>query len=162
MNKCPFCRNTLINGRHRLTNIDTSNIKNLKELSECKEIWECLDEKRKFECKISEEELGNATEEIKNEYINRKLIFLLDLKINHLTPEDSKAFKDRGIAYYELGNYKQAIGDFDQAINFAPQDGENYYFRGKCNEQLGKNDLADRDFRSASSKGFKNSKENKE
>lgn len=123
---CPFCGSDLINIQHRLS--DAKYILSSKQIIET---WECLNKKKKFEGKISKEEWENAPEEIKDDYNNRLSLIISGLMIRR-NSEDPKAFKEKGIAYYNLKNYKQAISDFSEAISFDPQDGENYYYRGKC------------------------------
>jgi tetratricopeptide (TPR) repeat protein len=151
MNKCPFCGNTLINGRHRFSHIDFS------DFNQPKDMWECLDKKEIFPGKVSKEEWKNAPKEIENDYRNRRSIFISDFRIS-INPEDPKAFKERGIAYYNLKNYKQAISDFSKAISFDPKDGELNHLRRQCYKKIGEDDKADQDFIIASKKGYKNIK----
>jgi len=41
------------------------------------------------------------------------------------------------IAYVYLGNYRQAIGDYDKATEINPKDAEAYYNRGNAYSHLG-------------------------
>jgi tetratricopeptide (TPR) repeat protein len=148
---CKFCGNTLINGRHRFSHIDFS------DFNQPKDMWECLDKKEIFPGKVSKEEWKNAPKEIENDYRNRRSIFISDFRIS-INPEDPKAFKERGIAYYNLGNYIQAIGDFTQAKSFDPKDGELNYLLFQCYQKIGRKELADQEFINASNKGYKNIK----
>lgn len=51
---------------------------------------------------------------------------VIDLSGNN----QSKAYFNRGLAYYELGQIGNAIEDFSQVITLHPQDAEAYYKRG--------------------------------
>jgi Flp pilus assembly protein TadD len=53
-----------------------------------------------------------------------------------------------------LGQYKQAIQDYDEAIRLNPQDAEAYYVRGLIYGELGKSDEAARDFAKAKELGY--------
>ncbi len=59
----------------------------------------------------------------------QKAIEYLDNAIN-LKPDFAEAFINRGLAYYELGQYKRAIEDYDQAIRWKPERAASYNNRG--------------------------------
>ncbi len=44
----------------------------------------------------------------------------------------SLVYNHRGMAYFSLGNYRQAVKDFTQAINFNPTSDRSYANRGLC------------------------------
>ena len=46
-------------------------------------------------------------------------------------------YNNRGIAYYDLGNYKQAIEDYNRAIEIKPDYADAYYNRGIAYNGLG-------------------------
>jgi tetratricopeptide (TPR) repeat protein len=47
-----------------------------------------------------------------------------------LNPNDARAYINRGLVYYEKGDYDQAVADYNQAIRLAPNDAYAYYRRG--------------------------------
>ncbi|MGO9138557.1 MAG: tetratricopeptide repeat protein [Syntrophales bacterium] len=57
-----------------------------------------------------------------------------------------KPYNNRGFTYFELGNYNQAIGDFDRAIELNPKYAEAYNNRGVAHDRLGNYNLAIEDF----------------
>ena len=62
---------------------------------------------------------------------------------------------NRGAAFELLGNIKQAIGDFDRAIDLNPKYAEAYMNRGIANDRLGNSSKAVEDFKMASKLGNK-------
>lgn len=76
--------------------------------------------------------------------------------------EEEPAFIDtRGYLFYLQGNFKGALADFNDAIEFAEQRGmgdefaaEIYYHRGLVHRKLGENELAEQDFDTAKKLGF--------
>ena len=58
----------------------------------------------------------------------------------------SSDYKTRGRLAYERGDYKDAIADYDIAIDNNPNDAENYYFRGLAQYSLGESEEAIVDF----------------
>jgi tetratricopeptide (TPR) repeat protein len=67
----------------------------------------------------------------------------LALEIN---PRDSQAFVNRGVARARLGDKKNAIADFNQAILINPLDSNTFYNRGIAYAELGNNQQAILDF----------------
>ena len=55
-----------------------------------------------------------------------------------LNPSDAIAYRNRGNAYYRLGNSQKAISDYDRAIALNPQDADAYYNSGLVYIILGK------------------------
>ena len=47
-----------------------------------------------------------------------------------------KYYRSRGVAYRNLGNYQQAIEDFNKAIELSQIDGTPYYYRGIAKSNL--------------------------
>ena len=45
-------------------------------------------------------------------------------------PKYADAYNNRGVAYAKLGDYRQAISDYDRAIEINPEYAEAYYNRG--------------------------------
>ena len=72
------------------------------------------------------------------------------MTVFHLTKvcirEYTKAYYNRGNAYSELGEYKQAISDYTRAIELDPEYAEAYYNRGLAYKQLGNCSAANSDF----------------
>lgn len=82
-----------------------------------------------------------------------------------LQPNYTKTYYNRGLAYYDLGQYQKAIEDFDEAIRLKPDYAHAYYNRGTAYFNLGNNNLACSDFQKACELGvcdqLEKSKENK-
>jgi tetratricopeptide (TPR) repeat protein len=66
-----------------------------------------------------------------------------------LDPQYIEAFNNRGLAYYDLVNYYEAIQDYSKAIELNPQAVEAYANRGVAFNKLGKYDEAFRDYNKA-------------
>ena len=69
-----------------------------------------------------------------------------------LNPQ-ADAYYNRGVAYRNLGQYENAIEDFDEATSLDPQYAEAYYLRGSVYGALGKSVEAERDFAKAKELG---------
>ena len=54
-----------------------------------------------------------------------------------LDPNDADAYYDRGVDYYNLGELRRAIEDYDTAINLDPNYADAYYGRGVAYYDLG-------------------------
>ena len=67
---------------------------------------------------------------------------------------EATALFDSGNEYLSLGQYEQAIQDFDEAIRLDPQYSDVYYNRGLAYEALGKTIEAERDFAKAKELGY--------
>jgi len=65
------------------------------------------------------------------------------IKIN---PQYADAFRNRGVAKYELGDKQAAIQDYDQAIKINPQDADAYISRGLAKSELGDKQAAINDY----------------
>lgn len=59
-----------------------------------------------------------------------------------LTPNDSKIYNSRGLAYHFNKNYQNAITDFDRAIELRPSNYRAYTNRGNANRRLGRYEQA--------------------
>ena len=51
-------------------------------------------------------------------------------EISNTNPQDASGFVNRGIAYYHLRNYDQALSDFNKAIELDPAYSDAYMERG--------------------------------
>jgi len=58
-----------------------------------------------------------------------------------------------GTAYSKLGNYNQAITDYDKAIELNPKYGDAYYNRGNAYCRLGNSTYANEDWNMAAKLG---------
>jgi hypothetical protein len=65
------------------------------------------------------------------------------VQTNQITPE---AYNNRGLAYYELKLYRQAIKDYSQAIRMKPDYSVAYNNRGNAYYEMLKFELAEADF----------------
>jgi tetratricopeptide (TPR) repeat protein len=63
--------------------------------------------------------------------------------------EDSAAYLNCGIAYYNKGDYDRAIANFTQAITLNPNDAEAYNSRGTAHGAKGDHDKAIADYETA-------------
>ena len=154
MNKCQFCGKDRNNIKHRLAYIKFDISDSGKPIN-IKEFWECTVTGERYEGKLCEK----ASEEAKNDYHRRRKLFVSDSAINTFNLKDAKHFKDRGICYYELKKYKQAIADLNEVISLNPKDSDSHYLCGKSYECLGKNDLAIRNFMAAARLGHREAKD---
>ena len=69
-------------------------------------------------------------------------------KCNEIYPcPDS--LKDRGLIFFDLGQYKEAIKDFTELIKYIDDDYENWSMRGFANYELGQYEEAIKDFTEA-------------
>ena len=51
-------------------------------------------------------------------------------------PNDIVLLNNRGVAYFELGNYESALADFDKVLRLNPDDAEAYFNRGNTKMML--------------------------
>lgn len=65
-----------------------------------------------------------------------------------------RAYQGRGIAYYHLKKYSNAIADFNKAIELNPNSASSYYNRGLCYKSRRKNAKAEADFAKARELGY--------
>ncbi len=64
--------------------------------------------------------------------------FLTDLAQNvDLNPRSAKDYLERGVFYFQSGQYHQALADYDQAIKINPQSAEAYSHLGSIYALLG-------------------------
>ena len=63
-----------------------------------------------------------------------------------LAPDDATAYRNRGLSYSDLGQYRRAIEDYDKAIELDPNDATAYYNRGLTYRRLGQYRRAIEDF----------------
>lgn len=66
-----------------------------------------------------------------------------------LNPKDAKAYTNRGLAYYKLGQYQKAIDDYNRAIKLNPKDAYVYLSRGIVYNNLGQHQQAIGDYTKA-------------
>lgn len=66
-----------------------------------------------------------------------------------LDPNFTKAYRERGVAYFILGDYQKAITDFDKAIAHDPNYAEGYLNRRQGYYKLGNTNRACEDSRRA-------------
>lgn len=64
-------------------------------------------------------------------------------------PNDVYALIDRGLIYYDTGQYDKAVGDYSKALHLDPYNLDAYYFRGMTYGKMREYDRAVRDFRAA-------------
>lgn len=109
---------------------------------------------KKGQC--TEKDIGEALEKFEASKIQK-----LENVINR-KPKDDVELYERGLTYYKLKKYKQAIKDFDEVITITKtyyldyeQDiAEVYHNRGLCYKALGRNAEAEKDFAKARELGF--------
>lgn len=78
-------------------------------------------------------------------------------KAIQLNPNDSKAYNNRGNAYFRLGQYQRALENFDKAIHLDPTNSYFYYIRGWVYVKLGQYQRAVADFNEARRQKYENS-----
>ena len=69
------------------------------------------------------------------------------------TWRDALAHNERGLSRHDLGQYEQAIQDFDEAIRLDPTYAGDYYNRGRAHQLLGNSTDAERDSQKAKELG---------
>ncbi len=75
---------------------------------------------------------------------------LEDAKWATLKDKNNPEYLDtRGCIYYEMGQYNEAIKDFDAALKINDKYAHAYYYRGKCYEAVGKKSDAQSDYKKA-------------
>jgi len=68
--------------------------------------------------------------------------------------QDANAYYNKGLSYYNLGEYQRAIQDHDEAIRLDPQYAQAYYYRGVAYGLLGDAAQAERDKAKAKELGY--------
>ena len=63
-----------------------------------------------------------------------------------LRPDDAEAYRTRGVAYAEKGEYDLAIADLNKAIELKPDYIEAYFLRGLVHGMRGEKENAIKDF----------------
>ena len=73
-----------------------------------------------------------------------------------LNPQDTEAFYNRALAYFDLSQPERAIQDYDEAIRLNPQDAlaHAYALHGLAYTHLGKGTEAQKDIERAVGLGF--------
>ena len=69
------------------------------------------------------------------------------LKMANADSISQKDYADRGLSYHAIGDYQNAISDFNQAIKIEPLYGSGYYYRGLTYQALGQKQEALADFK---------------
>jgi len=80
-------------------------------------------------------------------YYQVNLVFIASIsQAIKLNPNDTSAYYLRGEAYYDIGDYDNAIADYSQAIKLKPNYANTYYNRGSAYYDKGDYDKAIADF----------------
>ena len=66
-----------------------------------------------------------------------------------LAPKDARMYDRRGVTKIVLGDYEDAIADFDSAIHIKPEEARFYANRARAKEALGQQESAKSDFEKA-------------
>jgi len=66
-----------------------------------------------------------------------------------LKPDYVEAYNNRGLAYFNLGQYQRAIKDYNKALRLKPDFTKAYYNRGSAYRHLGKHQRAIEDYDNA-------------
>jgi tetratricopeptide (TPR) repeat protein len=66
----------------------------------------------------------------------------------------ARAYNERAVTYYDLGQYESSIQDYDQAIQFDPERAEGFVGRALAHTKLGKDTEAEQDIAKAVGRGF--------
>jgi tetratricopeptide (TPR) repeat protein len=104
--------------------------------------------------------LGNilANEDKRDEHFDYLVFLQSQIEVYDeliaVDPTDYYAYTGRGLAHSDLGEYSQAIADFDKAILYNPFFGKVYYQRGLVNILKGEWEKAIADFTKAKEFGF--------
>src|SRR5262249_31775792 len=61
-------------------------------------------------------------------------------------PYVDRGFRNRGVAQYRAGRYREAVGDFGQAIDLAPRNPRSWQLRGALYMRTGRYEMALADF----------------
>ena len=69
------------------------------------------------------------------------------LKMADAESISQKDYADRGLSYHAIGDYQNAISDFNQSIKIEPLYGSGYYYRGLTYQALGQKQEALADFK---------------
>jgi tetratricopeptide (TPR) repeat protein len=150
MSTCIHCGKDTGDTNHQLVDIRFTTGLDFIELWEHRvETWICLTTDNTYEGKLSKK----ASEDARMDYSNRSCICTLD-KLISIDPQNARYIKTRGKYLLEMGNYEQAIDDFNDAVGINPDDSEIYFLRGKAHLYLGRTDLAEIDRATAESKRF--------
>jgi protein O-mannosyl-transferase len=78
----------------------------------------------------------------------QEAIYYFDKSIR-LSPDYAESYKNRGLAYYALGQYQQAIDDYSKAISVRPDYAEAYNGRGIVHFRQEEKELGCRDAQKA-------------
>jgi tetratricopeptide (TPR) repeat protein len=92
---------------------------------------------------------GVAEDYSKAEDLFRKAAELGDAEAKNEYDGMAKRYFSRGDAYYNKGNYDQAIEDYTKAINFNPDSAIEYCYRGDAYKNKGNYDQAIADYTKA-------------
>jgi tetratricopeptide (TPR) repeat protein len=99
---------------------------------------------------------AKAEELIKQQAWNEAILYLDRAIVK--SPKLANLWADRGMSYFNLGQYKRSLDDLNTAILLNGQLGQAYYYRGKSYEKLGSQKLANKDLEKASALGYKPAK----
>ncbi len=66
-----------------------------------------------------------------------------------MAPNDYIVYNNRGVVYYEMGNYDGAVADYSKAITLNPKFAQSYWNRAVSYLKVNKKEDARKDFKSA-------------
>ena len=84
---------------------------------------------------------------IQNNHSEAVKAFSQYLKMANAASISQKDYADRGLSYHAIGDYQNAIADFNQSIKIEPLYGSGYYYRGLTYQALGQKKEALADFK---------------
>jgi len=149
-NKPRFVRENLTNG-DMICYAEIQTEINLIDLNNFVENFDVF----KLEKKV--DKMQKTIDELSNKFelFQKFLSQVIEAEINvKNNPKSSYAYCKRGLAYYNLQNYTQAIEDYTQAINLKPNYKVAYKLRGDAYKALGENEKAEADFAKARELGY--------
>lgn len=129
---------------HRLTEIHRDGDKHVKHIAEIQGYN--IDQKNlNFERMVQACSIGELYQKgCKTEDIHLKISYFTD--VLKLDPKVVGSYINRGTCYYELGQYDQALQDFNRAVQLDPENATVFYHRGLTLTKLNHYEDAIQDF----------------